>query len=92
MKTKDILWWIVAILILGFAVVFFGSCENTNNMNKPYYYTQYQKLIMNGDAFYKFVDDTGCLFMTDNSTEILLHHPTCNNPKHSCACYNEVYE
>lgn len=93
MKTlKEILFWIIAILFLGMFTCFFSSCENTDNMNKPYYYTQFQKLIMDGNTFYKFVDDTGCLFITDFSIETLLHHPTCNNPKHSCICYNEVYE
>jgi len=93
MKTlKEILFWIIAILFLGMFTCFFSSCSDNIHLSKENYYVQYQKLILNGNWIYKLVDDEGCMWLSDPSTEALEHHPTCNNPKHSCACYNEVYE
>lgn len=77
MKTKDILWWIVAILILGFAVVFFGSCEH-------------QEVVRARSDIYEYSYDN-CMYI-GNVSGTMIHSATCNNPKHSCICYNEVFE
>ena len=84
---KEILFWVIAILFLGMFTCFFSSCGKSyaeEHSDDP------SVLKRITSEIYSFTDDS-CRFVMNYSGGVI-HHPTCNNPKHSCICYNEVYE
>ena len=83
---KEIAFWIVAILALGMFTCFFSSCGQNQKQNVPSNVIVWSNMA----DVYTFVDD-GCTFITGYRGGFI-HHPTCNNPKHSCSCYIETYE
>ena len=74
---KEIAFWIIAILFLGAFTCFFSSCESGG--------------VKTGELTIREYKYDSCIYIRLSNTP-LIHSATCNNPKHSCICYNEVYE
>lgn len=88
MKTlKEILFWVIAILFLGAFTCFFSSCGDSYAEEHANDKSTLQSITREVSSF----TDDSCKFLI-NYYGGLLHHPACNNPKHSCSCYIEVYE